>query len=208
MTMRSPVLHRLAVALALLLPLPLAAPAMAQAAPRQVVDTLDQTLLDVMKNAESLGFQGRYQKLAPALDQAFNLPLMARIAVGPDWAGLKPDQQQKIVDAFRRFSITTYAARFAGYSGETFQAEDGKAISGGDQQVNTKLVLGTGGNVALNYRLRQAGANWQIIDVFLNGTISQLANYRSEFGSTLKSGGGDALVKLLETKITELTPKK
>jgi phospholipid transport system substrate-binding protein len=208
MTMRSPVLHRLAVALALLLPLPLAAPVMAQAAPRQVVDTLDQALLDVMKNADSLGFQGRYQKLAPALDQAFNLPLMARIAVGPDWAGLKPDQQQKIIDAFRRFSITTYAARFAGYSGEKFQAEDGKAIAGGDQQVNTKLVLGTGGNVALNYRLRANGPGWQIIDVFLNGTISQLANYRSEFGSTLKTGGGDALVKLLETKITELTPKK
>src|SRR3954464_11000651 len=114
--MRSPVLPRLAVALALLLPLPLAAaPAATQQAaaatsPRQVIDTLDQALLDVMKNAGSLGFQGRYQKLAPVLDQVFNLPLMARISVGPDWTSLKPDQQQQVVDVFRRFSITTYAA--------------------------------------------------------------------------------------------------
>ncbi|HMG49079.1 MAG TPA: ABC transporter substrate-binding protein [Inquilinus sp.] len=213
--MRSPVLPRLAVAIALLLlPLPLAAaPAASQQAaaatsPRQVIDTLDQALLDVMKNAGSLGFQGRYQKLAPVLDQVFNLPLMARISVGPDWASLKPDQQQKVVDVFRRFSITTYAARFAGYNGEKFESADATAVTGGDQVVATKLVMANGGSVALNYRLRANGPGWQIIDVYLNGTISQLANYRSDFGATLRSGGGDALVKMIEGKIVELTPKK
>jgi phospholipid transport system substrate-binding protein len=212
--MRSPVLPRLAVALTLLLPLPLAAaPAASQqvaqaSSPRQVIDTLDQALLDVMKNAGSLGFQGRYQKLAPVLDQAFNLPLMARISVGPDWATLKPDQQQKIVDAFRRFSITTYAARFAGYNGEKFESADATSVTGGDQVVATKLVMANGGSVALNYRLRASGSSWQIIDVYLNGTISQLANYRSDFGATLRSGGGDGLVKMIEGKIVELTPKK
>jgi len=205
--MRSPALQRLAAALMLLLPLA-AAPAATAAEPRQVVETLDQALLDAMKNADSLGFRGRYQKLEPVLDQAFNLPLMARISVGTDWATLKPDQQQKVIDAFRRLSITTYAARFNGYSGETFQAVDAKPVSGGDQVVDTKLVRNGADPVPLNYRLRANGANWQIIDVYLNGTISQLANYRSEFGATLRSGGGDALVKLIEGKIVELTPKK
>jgi phospholipid transport system substrate-binding protein len=205
--MRSPALHRrLALAFALLLPLSLTAPAAMAAEPRQVVDTLDNALLDVMKNADSLGFRGRYQKLEPVLDQAFNLPLMARISVGPDWSSLTPAQQQKFTDAFRRFSITTYAARFNGYSGESFTSEDAKPVSGGDQVVNTKLVRPKADAVPLNYRLR--GPNWQIIDVYLNGTISQLANYRSEFGATLRSGGGDALVKLLESKTAELTPKK
>ena len=207
--MRSPALHRrLALAFALLLPLSFAASAAMAAEPRQAVDTLDNALLDVMKNADSLGFRGRYQKLEPVLDQVFNLPLMARFAIGPDWSSLTPSQQQKVTDAFRRFSITTYAARFNGYSGESFTSENGKPITGGDQVVNTRLVRPNGDPVALNYRLRANGANWQIIDVFLNGTISQLANYRSEFGATMRSGGGDALIKLLESKIAELTPKK
>ncbi|TSD85798.1 hopanoid biosynthesis protein HpnM [Mycobacterium sp. KBS0706] len=206
-TMRSPDLpRRFALAFALLLPLPFVAPAAQAAEPRQVIETLDSALLDVMKNAASLGFQGRYQKLAPVLDQTFNLPLMARISVGPDWSTLSAAQQQKVTDAFRRFSITTYAARFNGYSGESFQAEDAKPVSGGDQVVNTKLVRPNADPVPLNYRLR--GPNWQIIDIYLNGTISQLANYRSEFGATLRSGGGDALIKLIEGKIAELTPKK
>ncbi|MGK9168761.1 ABC transporter substrate-binding protein [Inquilinus limosus] len=206
--MRSPALYRLALTLALLLPLPFAAPAASAAEPRQVVETLDAALLDVMKNADSLGFRGRYQKLEPVLDQVFNLPLMARIAVGPDWSTLNPTQQQKVMDAFRRFSITTYAARFDGYSGESFQVNDVKPVSGGDQVVDTRLVRPSGAPVALNYRLRASGANWQIIDVYLNGTISQLANYRSEFGATLRRGGGDALVQLIERKIAELTPRR
>jgi len=200
-----PILRRLALALALLLPL--TAPAMA-ADPRQAVETLDNALLDAMKNAGSLGFRGRYQKLEPVLDQVFNLPLMARIAVGPDWSSLTPAQQQKFTDAFRRFSITTYAARFDGYSGEKFQVDDVKPVSGGDQVVDTRLIRPSGDPVPLNYRLRATGGSWQIIDIYLNGTISQLANYRSEFGATLRSGGGDALVQLIERKIAELTPKK
>lgn len=205
--MRSTALHRLALALTLMLPIASAPLAAHAAEPRQVVETLDQALLDTMKNADKLGFRGRYQKLEPVLDAAFNLPLMARIAVGPDWSTLKPDQQQKVTDAFRRFSITTYAARFNGYSGESFQAAAAKPVTGGDQVVDTTLVRSSGDPVQLNYRLRADGANWKIIDVYLSGTISQLANYRSEFSATLRSGGGDALIKLLETKIAELTPK-
>ncbi|MGK9230060.1 ABC transporter substrate-binding protein [Inquilinus limosus] len=206
--MRSPAFHRLVLTLALLLPLPFVTTAASAAEPRQVVETLDAALLDVMKNADSLGFRGRYQKLEPVLDRVFNLPLMARIAVGPDWSTLNASQQQKVTDAFRRFSITTYAARFDGYGGESFQAENAKPVSGGDQVVNTTLVRPSGAPVLLNYRLRAAGGNWQIIDVYLNGTISQLANYRSEFGATLRNGGGDALIKLIEGKIAELTPRR
>lgn len=205
--MRPPALHRLAAALMLLLPLSVTPAAVQAAEPRQVVEALDQALLDTMRNAAPLGFRGRYQKLEPVLDAAFNLPLMARIAVGPDWSSLEPEQQQKVSDAFRRFSITTYAARFDGYSGETFQVAEVRPVTGGDQVVDTKLVRTSDEPVQLNYRLRANGDSWQIIDVYLNGTISQLANYRSEFGATLRGGGGDALVELIEGKIVELTPK-
>ncbi len=55
--------------------------------------------------------------------------------------------------------------------------------------------------VDLNYRLRKTGDDWKIIDVYLSGTISQLANYRSEFAATLRTGGADALVDLINKKV-------
>ena len=51
------------------------------------VESFDGALLDSMKQAKSLGVGGRYQKLEPAVGQAFDLPTMTRFAVGPDQPG-------------------------------------------------------------------------------------------------------------------------
>jgi phospholipid transport system substrate-binding protein len=45
---------------------------------------------------------------------------------------------------------------------------------------------------------------WRIIDVFLKGTVSELATRRSEFTSVIRRGGAEALVQLLQKKTAEL----
>jgi phospholipid transport system substrate-binding protein len=182
-------------------------PALADGDAKATVDTLDSALLDVMKNATKLGYKGRYDKLTPVLEKTYDMPLMARISVGPQWASLSPDDQAKIIAAFKTLSIATYASRFDGYGGEQFQVTGGAPTTGGDEVVNTKLLRPKDDAIDLNYRLRKDGADWKIIDVFLSGTISQLANYRSEFAATLRSGGADALVGLIDQKVAALTPK-
>lgn len=183
------------------------APAHAAPDAKGTIETFDNALLDVMKNADKLGYKGRYQKLEPVLQQTFNLPLMARIAVGPQWATLTQEQQGKIIDAFTALSVATYAARFDGYGGEHFQIGGETPITGGDDLVDTKMVRPNDDPVDLNYRLRQDGGAWKVIDVFLSGTISQLANYRSEFAATLRTKGPDGLVALIGQKVGDLTPK-
>src|ERR1700736_6765643 len=46
-----------------------------------VIDKFDGTLLGVMKQADRLGYDGRAKELRPAIEQAFNIPLMTRIIV-------------------------------------------------------------------------------------------------------------------------------
>jgi len=59
--------------------------------------------------------------------------------------------------------------------------------------------------VNLNYLLRQDAAGaWKIIDVYLSGTISELATRRSEFSTVLQRGGADALVQLIEQRSAAL----
>jgi phospholipid transport system substrate-binding protein len=183
------------------------APAFAAPAPKATIDSLDGALLDVMKSADKLGYKGRYEKLGPVIQQTFNLPLMARISVGPQWSSLTTDQQSKIIEAFTSLSIATYAARFDGYGGEAFQVVGEAPTTGGDEVVNTKMVRPSDDPVDLNYRLRQENGDWKIIDVFLSGTISQLANYRSEFAATLRTKGADGLVSLIAQKVDDLAPK-
>ena len=176
-------------------------PASAAADAKGTIDSFDASLLDVMKNAEKLGYKGRFDKFDPVISKVYDLPLMTRISVGPQWSSLTPDQQAKVTEAFKQLSIATYASRFDGYGGESFQITGESPANGGDQIIDTKLVRPNDEPVELNYRLRKSGDDWKIIDVYLSGTISQLANYRSEFAATLRSGGADALVDLINKKV-------
>ena len=163
----------------------------------QRVSSLSDALLDTMKRAKDLGIKGRYDKLSPVLAKTYDLPLMTRIAVGPSWATLTPEQQKAVVAAFTRMTTATYASRFDGFSGEQFVILQTVDQKNGDKIVKTQIIQSNGKPVALSYLVRNTGSDWRIIDVYLNGTISELANRRAEFGAVLKSGGADALVSSL-----------
>jgi phospholipid transport system substrate-binding protein len=157
------------------------------------------SLLESMKDAKRLGVEGRYRKLAPAVNAAFDLPAMTRIAVGPAWTSLKPEQQAAITAAFTRMTIATYASRFDGYDGERFEVDPKIVERGADRVVNTRIVTAREA-VTLNYLMRSSGGDWKIVDVYLSGTISELASRRSEFGAILKSGGPEALASTLKAR--------
>jgi phospholipid transport system substrate-binding protein len=169
------------------------------------VKTFYSTLLETMKEAKRLGIEGRYKKLAPVITATFDLPAMTRIAVGPTWPSLTPEQQAALTSAFSRMTIATYAARFDGYDGERFEVDPAPVERGADRIVNTRLIQKTGEPVVLNYLMRSSGGEWKIVDVYLSGTISELATRRSEFTAILKSGGPDALIKTLRARIDKLS---
>lgn len=154
-------------------------------------------LLDVMKRAKTLGIKGRYDALAPVVEATFDLPAMTRIAVGPRWTSLPKDVQSALVDAFGRMTIATYASRFDGFSGERFEVDPTVESRGAGSIVHTRIVQPKGDPVALDYLMRKSADRWKAVDVYLTGTISELATRRSEFNSILDSGGPQALIQLL-----------
>jgi phospholipid transport system substrate-binding protein len=170
------------------------APAFAIDPAASPITVLYGTLLDTMKQAKQLGVKGRYDKLSPVLAKTYDLPVMSKLAVGPAWATLTPPQQTAIVKAFTRMTVATYASRFDGFSGEQFQVLQASDRANGDKIVQTRIVKSDGDTVPLNYLMRKSGGDWKIVDIYLDGTISELANRRAEFGAILKSGGPDALV--------------
>ena len=99
----------------------LANPAGAAESSSGPVHKLNNALLKAMKNADALGFEGRYKLLAPVLTRVFIFPEMARIATGASWRKLTTGQRDRLIDAFARSSIATFASRFNGYSGERFE---------------------------------------------------------------------------------------
>jgi phospholipid transport system substrate-binding protein len=170
------------------------APVQAADTPEATIGGLNETLLSTMKQAQSLGVAGRYEALTPVLSKTYDTPLMARLAVGQTWASLQPAQQAAIIDSFRRMMIATYAKRFDGFSGESFQIVEIADRGTADKMVKTQILQSNGKPIAINYLMRKSGPEWKIVDVYLDGTISELASRRSEFASILKTGGPDALI--------------
>jgi phospholipid transport system substrate-binding protein len=169
-----------------------------------VIQSFYDVLLSTMKDSKELGFSGRYQRLKPAIETAYNLPLMARLSIGPQWQSLNSQQQERFAAAFGEFTVATYANRFDDYSGEKFEVLPETAPASGGVIVQTRLVKGNGEPVTLNYLMRQSGDKWQIIDVFLSGTISELATRRSEFTSILRRDGPDGLLQVLDKRVADL----
>jgi len=175
------------------------------AEPVVVIQRFYGALLSEMKEAKRLSFEQRYQRLAPIITQTYNLALMSRLSVGPEWARLQPAQQQSVAEVFARYTISLYANRFDDYSGERFEVDPTPATNANGLIVQSSLIKSDGEKVTLNYLMRQGvdGA-WQVIDVYLSGTISELATRRSEFADVLQKGGADGLVKLLEQRTAAL----
>jgi phospholipid transport system substrate-binding protein len=172
----------------------------------EVIRGFYDALLGVMKEGQSLGFAGRRDRLAPAIRRSFDFPQMTRLMVGTQWHQMGSDQRQQLIDAFSAFSIATYANRFDDYSGEAFEVDDAaQHASNGDDIVKSRLVKNDGDKIELDYLMRGDNGRPQIVDVYLSGTVSELATRRSEFSSVMRRGGVDALVELLQRKTAELS---
>ncbi len=184
------------------------APAQGAEAPAsRLIERFHETLIGVMKKAETLGFEGRYQKLAPAVKETFNLAFMARFAAGSHWKKLSADQQDRLVEAFSSLTIATYAERFDGYSGERFDTLNEKQFRHTTRLVETGLVKSDGETINLEYLVGERGGIWGVIDVRFK-RVSELAVRRSEYTSVLKRKGFGGLITTLEKKIANLRKKR
>jgi len=167
-----------------------------------VVDNLHSALLAVMNDGQKIGFKGRFDQLTPVIAASFDLPFIAKTAMGRHWDTLAPSQRSRFVEPFRRLSIATYAANFDSYSGERFKVVSEKELDHGQFQVRSQLIKPDGGEVSLDYILRPVDRQWRIINVIANG-VSDLALKRADYTQFLKTNGFDALLGKLNEKIAQ-----
>jgi len=176
------------------------------AAARATVERLYATLLEVMQRGEELGYEGRYARLDPVIQQAYDLPFMSAKTLGRYWKDLSEQDRERWISTFTRLTVSTYADRFDKYSGQQFEVLTVEPATHETMMVQTRIVPTDEKPVDLDYRLRGADGSWRVIDVFMNGTVSELALRRSEYSSVFKRDGFESLLSSLEEKIASPLP--
>lgn len=186
----------------LLLPLAAQAEDPDAAAP---IQALNQGLLAGMRAGKRTPFMQRYSTLAPLVERAFDIPGVLQASVGPRLGGLPADQQGRLLDLFRKFTIASFVANFDDYAGERIEVLAEQRSVGADAVVATQIIPARGEPTRIDYVMHRTASEWRAIDVLLNGSISQNAVKRSDFRALIGSGDAARLIESLQRKVADLS---
>ena len=177
-------------------------------APVKVIETMHAGMLEVMRTAATTTFEERAAKLEPVIETAYDLDFMGRKSLGKSFDVLSPEDQKRWLELFHTFMVANYAGRFTSFSGQKFETLGEEPAAQDTVLVRTRLVDPGKENVDLAYRMRQQDGTWKVIDVYLKGTVSELALRRSDFTAILDREGFPALIANLDGKIADLRAGK
>jgi phospholipid transport system substrate-binding protein len=169
------------------------------------IAALDAALIEAMKTGRDKPFRERFATLAPAIENAFDLPAILQVSVGARWATLSPAMQAQLLHVFRRFTIASYVANFDSYDGQRFEILPDTRRSGADEVVATRMVADNGDALRLDYVMREQDGAWKATDVLMDGSISRVAVQRSDFRGLLGQGGAADLIASLQRKVADLS---
>lgn len=162
------------------------------------VQSFYDALLSTMKQGKALGIKGRYEKLKPVIEASFDMPGMTRLSVGPAWNTMSDADHAALTKALTRYTVASYASNFKSFDGEKFAVEPVAKDRNADKVVFSKLVT-KDETIPFNYLMRKNGASWKVIDIYLNGFVSQMAKQRSDFAASVAKGGAAGLEKQIDT---------
>lgn len=168
-----------------------------------VIEALHVSLLAMMKNADTLGFEGRREHMEPVVAQSFDMPIITYLSTKYIWKKFDKKQRQRLIRAVERLSVATYAARFNGYSGEQFRVLSEEPATEDSVFVNTNLIKADGDVIVLKYLLHKSNIEWRIIDIYYLGAFSELSTRRSEYLTVFQRDGFEGLLSELEQKTAD-----
>lgn len=172
--------------------------------PSEVVTKFQALLIDTMKVAANTSVRDRYKLLQPGVEESFHLALMTQIATGRFWKQATKSEKAEVAKAFQRMSISTLATLFDGYNNEHFETNGVKDGPSKTKLVITDLVKSDKSKINITYVTRKFRDGWRIIDVVVDGGISEMKVRQSEYNLVLKKMGIPGLVNLLNNKADEL----
>jgi phospholipid transport system substrate-binding protein len=197
--------RRSLIAMVVIAAVPLSRRVVAETVPADATSTIQRfndALFAAMKSGGRTDYSRRFRALAPEVDKTFDLSAVLSVSVGPRWT----DQQSRLLDAFRRYTVASYVANFDSYAGQDFTVSPGTRSLGVDRVIVQSHIMKINGDATeLDYVMKQTPLGWKAIDVLAGGAISRVAVQRSDFGRILSNGGGDALLASLQRKTSDLS---
>lgn len=160
-------------------------------APTEQIQTGIEKVMTILKDPK-LQAESKKKELREVIYPKFDFTEMAKRSLGSHWQRRTAEEQKEFVRLFTDLIEGAYMTNLDGYQGE-------KVVIGGEKldkdfaEVSTKIISKKGEEIAVNYKLRQAGSEWKIYDVVIEN-ISLVNNYRSQFNRVIARSSFDELI--------------
>jgi len=138
----------------------------------------------------------------------FGFRRMTSLAVAQGWRSATPEQQDRLIAAFRTLLVRTYSNALTQYRDQIVEFKPFRASPDEKQvRVSTEVRLPGTQPIRIDYRLERTDKGWKVFDVIVAGA-SLVTNYRDEFGNEIKARGIEGLIASLEAKNKSLEAGK
>lgn len=176
-----------------------AAPAQA-ANPEEFVKNMGDKAFASLSEA-GLSQDERTERFRGLLNNAFDLPRIARFTLGRYWRTATDEEKTEFVTLFEKFVIQAYSTRFQDMSGKKLNVINAREISASQALVLSEIQIPGKQSVKINWRVRSKDDVHKIVDVMVEG-ISMSVTQRDEFAAVIRQTGGKVtgLIKALRRK--------
>ena len=142
----------------------------------------------------------RIKNLKRTLSGIFDNRKMIKMIYGSKWKALKQESRNELSDVFLDYMTYNYEKRFRKIDNLNFKFVDEDKLNENYVLVKTNLITSEN-PVEISYILEKKKGTWNIIDILLIGSISEIATKKSEFMAIIEEGGPDGLILAIKSKI-------
>lgn len=142
--------------------------------------------------------------------RSFDIPAIARFALGRYWRSATPDQQQEFTQLFQSMVVRSYAAKFKQYSGQKLVVTSSREEGERRAIVSSQIMLsGASHPTRIDWRVAGFSQGPKIYDVIVEG-VSMSITEQQDFGSVIERHGQgvDGLLAELRAKYEQAAPAR
>ncbi len=181
----------------------LAAPAAQAGAPSDFIRKLGDEAISVLQSCDK-SLAEREAAFGKILKQGFNMPLIARFALGRYWRVASKEQRRDYFNLCTEYVVRSYAVRLGGYKNDSLVIVSEQPLKNKkDVLINTRINRPSGAPIKTVWRVRTTKTRLRIIDVMVGG-ISMLVTYREEFSAVIRRHGVPGLLETLRARVGKL----
>ena len=176
--------------------------AIAQLSPDEVVKNTADDVINAIKSDKDIQAGNKkaiYELVESKILPSFDFNKICRLVMGKNWRKMSAEQKEEFSIGFKMLLLRTYAIALSKYTDQKITVLPMKKQKGSIVTVKTEITQSSSQPINVDYALSNSTGKWLVIDLIIEG-VSMVTNYRSQFGSSIRTNGIDGLLKELENK--------